>query len=365
MFYLSEFASKGEHFHLKLFGLQNHLNLFAVMRYLIFSLALIALTACQQEQKKTDQTTSTNNPDFTVQTTPDSELQYENLRLYPVVAEESFVDQQQVAADYKNLKEAIEDPKFRITEKKHNGRFSDRGAVNTLSAQNKSDETIYMMAGDVVTGGKQDRVIAMDLVIPARTIADIPVFCVEKGRWSYRDAEDNQEAAADKDKKVYAFTGYYNVASNDIRRTVKHTQSQDEVWKKVGEVTMINNASSQTNAYTGLETSEDFTQTRDSYLRFFQDKFAGKEKVIGMVAVSGSKVLGADLFGHPNLFQKQYEALLHSYVTEAITSGSEITFSAEQMEQYGERLWKDYQKSSASEDAKFSYEGVMIHFTDL
>ena len=332
------------------------------MRYLILTLAIFAFVSCQQEQKNKEQVT---NPEFSVQTTPEAELQHQNLRLYPIVAEESFVQNQQVAADYQNLKEAIERPGFRITEKKQNGRFTDRGAVNTLSAQNKTDETIYMMAGDVVTGGKQDRVIAMDLIIPARTITDIPVFCVEKGRWSYKDLEGNSAEKVEKNKKVFAFTGYYNVASNDIRRTVKNTQSQDEVWKKVGEVTMINNASSNTNAYSSLESSEDFTKTRDDYLRFFQDKFDQKENVIGIVAVSGSTILGTDIFGHPNLFKKQYEALLHSYVTEAITSGTEVNISQEKVDQHSKELWRNYQNPHTSKDKKFLYKDLMIHFTNL
>ena len=60
-----------------------------------------------------------------------------------------------------------------------------RGArVNTLVIENKGDVPIYVLAGTVVKGGNQDRQIAQDFLVAARTTVPIDAFCVEHGRWS-------------------------------------------------------------------------------------------------------------------------------------------------------------------------------------
>ena len=330
------------------------------MRYLFILTVLVMMTACQQEQA-----TNQNNPDpadFSVNTAENPELQLEKLRIYPIVAGAAYLAGAETGANFKNLQEAMLNERFRITEKKPYGRFNDAGAVNNLTIQNKSQDTVFIMSGDVVTGGKQDRVIAMDLVVPPRTITDIPVFCVEQGRWDLR--EDN-DRASENDKKIFAFTGYYNVASNDLRRTVKTTQDQGAVWEKVGELTATHNAANPTHAYSGLEKSDEFTRERDRYLQFFTGKFAENKEVIGMIAVSGEEILGADIFAHPNLFNKQYEVLLHSYITEAITDGKEVSMTSDELDAYTQKLKTNYQKDEASPESGYKYQNVMIHFADL
>jgi hypothetical protein len=234
--------------------------------------------------------------------------------------------------------------------------------VNSLTVQNKTEQAIFLMAGDVVQGGNQDRVVGEDQIIAAASITDIPVFCVEKGRWS----PHAQEEAGQADKKsIYAFRGYYNVAASEVRRSVKHSKNQNEVWEKVGKVTAINNASASTGTYAALENSDQFTQSRTSYLRFFSDKFEGQDNVIGMVAVSGDRVIGTDIFGHPGLFQKQYEALLHSYITEAISTGGAPEVSEQRANAYANSLQRTFKKQKDNPKYRFDYNGKMIHFTDL
>ena len=49
---------------------------------------------------------------------------------------------------------------------------------------NNSKRPLILLAGEIVTGGKQDRVIGKDRIIPAESDPiDLGVFCVEPGRW--------------------------------------------------------------------------------------------------------------------------------------------------------------------------------------
>jgi hypothetical protein len=84
---------------------------------------------------------------------------YENLRLYPVYAKESFTTEFKGVGKYMPLQEALQKGKVKITEK------SASGTVNNLSIENLSAETIIVICGDVVKGGKQDRIVQEDIVL--------------------------------------------------------------------------------------------------------------------------------------------------------------------------------------------------------
>ncbi len=253
-----------------------------------------------------------NNNGLALLTEANPEWQYENLRLYPVVAENAAG--QEGVQQLKTLAEGMETPGFRITELKQFGRTREH-SVNMLTVQNKSDQAILMLSGDVVVGGNQDRVIAQDQVVMPGTVRNVDVFCVEKGRWRYDDA-----GATQSEKNIYAFKGYYNVASPQVRQAVQRTGNQAEVWNAVAKVTSANAAESGTQAYTALETAGETKQKRDDYLRYFNGKLTDVPNVVGMVAVCGDRVLGIDVFGHPDLFKREYNSLLHGYVAEAATA---------------------------------------------
>jgi hypothetical protein len=346
----------------------------------LFAFILFFLFACTDDQDSAS--TSPNAPEISDQTelqaevSPNVELDYEKLRIYPITASEPFIVKHQLAANLKNLKEAIGIKGFRISEKKPYGRFDDAGAVNTLTVQNKSTDIVYLMAGDVVQGGKQDRILAIDLIVPPRTITDIPVFCVEPNRWHYVDPNDEDtpdlaiidDRQAQQNKKIFAFTGYYNVASNDLRKTMKQTNDQQAVWNKVGDLTSINHAESQTGTYANLENSVPYTKERNEYLAFFSDKFKHRNDVVGMIVVSGGKILGTDIFTHPDLFKKQYDVLIHSYITEAITNGKKVVISEETIKRYSNNLVQKFDQiedHKSEDEAAFRYNGQLIHFTDL
>ena len=59
------------------------------------------------------------------------------------------------------------------------------GRVNELSLVNDSSRPLLLLAGEIVTGGKQDRVVGKDRIIPAHSKpVALGVFCVEPHRWT-------------------------------------------------------------------------------------------------------------------------------------------------------------------------------------
>lgn len=276
------------------------------------SLFALFFAACQNDDASTTATQPSAKNGLTLLTEANPEWQYENLRLYPVLAEASAANN--TVKDLKTLSEAMKTPGFRVLERKQFGR-GDEAWYHGLTVQNKTQDTVLLMSGDVVTGGNQDRVMAYhDIVLPG-TVKNIEVFCVEAGRSHYYD-----ESASTVEKNVGAFKGYYNVASPQVRHAVQTSGNQHEVWAAVAKVTKANGAESSTSAYAALENATDQKSIRDAYLRFFDGKITNDSRVVGVVAVSGDRVLGVDIFGDADLFRRQFPALLHGYVAEAATA---------------------------------------------
>jgi|GEM_PF-531614 len=288
-------------------------NIILIMKKLLFSVVAFCIffTAC-----KNDNAAVSNAPQAGLKLVAEANpaWQYENLRLYPIVADAALLEGQANLSGLKTLAEGMSIPGFRITEQKQFGRSDDR-TYNLLTVQNKSQDTIFMLSGDVVTGGKQDRVIAQDQIVMPGTVRNMDVFCVEQGRWS-----SNDTLAAPAQQKLYAFSGYYSVASPKVRQAVQRTGSQQEVWAAVASVTKANGATSATSTYAALETANEQKNKRDAYLRFFDGKLDAEPQVVGMVAVCGDQILGVDIFGNSDLFRREYTSLLHGYVTEAATA---------------------------------------------
>ncbi|HXE86768.1 MAG TPA: DUF6569 family protein, partial [Hyphomicrobiaceae bacterium] len=68
---------------------------------------------------------------------------------------------------------------------------AETGQVNELKIENTGAEEVFIQAGDMVKGGRQDRVLTVSLLLPPRSgMIPIASFCVEPGRWSARGGED-------------------------------------------------------------------------------------------------------------------------------------------------------------------------------
>lgn len=297
------------------------------MKKLLSFLTLAMLLAACVNDASSPSKSAENESGLSFVTEANPEWQYENLRIYPIVADAAILEKHAVLQKMKTLAEGMKTPGFRITELKQFGRTREH-RVNSLTVQNKSDDIIFLMSGDVVTGGNQDRVIARDQVVMPGTVKNIEVFCVEKGRWQFND-----ETATENEKNIFAFKGYYNVASPQVRQAVQRTGNQGEVWNAVAKVTSANNAESGTGAYAALETANEAKAKRDAYLRYFDGKAANLPNIVGMVVVCGDRVLGVDIFGHPDLFRRKYDALLHGYVAEAATESCTLKLADKKAEQ--------------------------------
>src|SRR5438445_132522 len=83
---------------------------------------------------------------------------------------------------YRTLDEAVAAGTLEVTE------VSEGGSVPQLKVHNKDCQAVFLMAGEHLRGGKQNRVLNASILVAAQTDLPIPVSCVEHGRWGYRSS---------------------------------------------------------------------------------------------------------------------------------------------------------------------------------
>jgi hypothetical protein len=102
---------------------------------------------------------------------------FANLQITPLLAPSTGT------ADYLTLSEAQALGLAVVTE------VSESGSVPTLLLENTADQAVFLLDGEELIGAKQNRILNLTLLVPAKTTLEIPVSCVEQGRWSHRSKE--------------------------------------------------------------------------------------------------------------------------------------------------------------------------------
>lgn len=260
---------------------------------------------------------------------------YGNMRIYPVYANQNFTTAQKNVGKYTTLKDALDKKKVNITEKSSDGRSG--AEVNKLYIQNTSADTIVIIGGEVVQGGKQDRVIANDVIIPPKSgKIDLSVYCVEHGRWSPKSS-----GAAS-----YSFSKGENstVVNTKTRKAAAVERDQGKVWKEVQVVTDKNDAKSSTGAFTAMETKSDINNKLSAYKKYFKTILASDIHIIGMAVATGDSILGCDMFATHALLMEHADNLIASYATEVITTGKPVTVPFAKVKSYMDNILADETK---------------------
>ena len=223
-------------------------------------------------------------------------IQVESLTLLPIAA----VDPPKAGTDLLVLDEAM--PKKLVAIKEVDG-----GSVNNLSLTNKADKPLFLLAGEVILGGKQDRIIGSNTIIPAKTTQTVPVFCVEHGRWNGTTTECTSA----------------NALAHGRLRGHASFDTQQDVWNEVAEKNVARNATSSTDTYRAVAQQEasgslggDWKKKIDAALAKLPAE--DRANLVGFAVAVDGKVATIDRFSSPALFKKLQDKLVKSYITEAV-----------------------------------------------
>ena len=280
-------------------------------------------------------------------------VRYENLSVFPVVSRQSAD-----TASFATLDEGLSAGQVVITEggtdlirRSRDGQPiaipEVRGAsVNQLVLINRGSKPLVLLAGELVSGGKQDRIISKDRIVPPGA-APLPldVFCVEAARWS----------------NGAQFSAGKLMVHPSVREQAAITHQQDKVWEAVrggttaggaaGELPGSNGNGTQvgqtspsvavpltsrslsaviateapTQSYSKIYKSSKVGVPVDTFAEEVQKRFSREtaklkgEFVVGVVVAYGGEVAWSDIFASPSLFEGYWPKLLRSYVVEALT----------------------------------------------
>ena len=267
-----------------------------------------------------------------------------NLTVFPVVAAKSYDTH-----EFLTLDEGLRSGDVIVTEagqargliRRRPGHtlpiIPDRGAeVNRLVLVNNSTRPLLLLAGEIVTGGKQDRVIGKDRIVPPESDpVDLSVFCVEPGRW------------VGTSEKFDAKASIGLLASPVVRSKAMGAKDQQQVWDSVR---TSQRAMAQTVEVTGGVPAAAEVNGTTSYARVMDNKEVQKQvdavaapvehnyesvihqlrdkKAVGVVVAVNGDIVWADIFASTQLLQKYWPKLVRSYATEAVVTrakGGEAT----------------------------------------
>ena len=192
--------------------------------------------------------------------------------------------------------------------------------VNELALINNSDRPLILLAGEIVTGGKQDRVVGKDRIVPAHSApVALGVFCVEPHRWT----------------GVSASFGSLNssFAQPSVRRKAMAEQNQQEVWAEVqrsrdafaaavppAQAGALGSSSSYAVALENGGVQRQLDSITGAIERSYEKSLENlrAEKALGVVIAINGQLLWADVFASPALLQKYWPKLIRSYAAEAL-----------------------------------------------
>jgi hypothetical protein len=211
------------------------------------------------------------------------------------------------------LQEALEQKKVVVNETSN---------VNQLTVENLSPDTeVFLMTGDIVKGGKQDRAIAFDMILPPKSGA-IPIgsFCVESGRWRQRGAE----AAGEFGRSMNQVVG------KDLKNAINRDNDQHKVWDEVKKAqeklsknagTPVNAAESPSSLQLALENNT-LKDKLEAYKKALAKATEGKD-VIGVAFAVNGQLSGAEVYASSTLMARLWPKLLEAAATEALADFDE------------------------------------------
>ncbi|MDR2653591.1 MAG: hypothetical protein LBC68_15030 [Prevotellaceae bacterium] len=256
----------------------------------------------------------------------DSLYTHKNLTIFLIRGED------ELSRNYLTLEEAMEQKKITLHE---------TGSVGELSVDNNSSDYVFIMGGDIVKGGRQDRTISEDIVLaPGDKKVPLKSFCVEQSRWSGRGSES--EAVFSSSKQMLN-----NKALKVAARTEK---DQYKVWEEVADyqdkISEKMNAEVKSNASpTSLQLTLENDKIKSSiaeYVEALQSAFDGKNDVLGFAFCINGKISTVETFGNAALFKKLQKKLLEAAASEAFEQHDEkLKFEAPTL-----AMFKDFMEAA-------------------
>jgi hypothetical protein len=221
---------------------------------------------------------------------------FKKLTLFPLLKRTT------VTPAYLTLAEALAEGRLRVTE------VSNSGSVPELHVVNSSDRPVFLLDGEELIGAKQNRVVNLSILVPAKTELNIPVSCVEAGRWRYRTPEFGASPqamhASSRARKLSRVSGSLRFGAR--------TGDQRDVWAGLAEQASLMRVDSPTGAMSDMY--DQYATSIDEYVAAFQ----ASDDQVGALFAIGPRIYGFELFDAPATMRAYLEKLVRSYALDAL-----------------------------------------------
>ena len=260
----------------------------------------------------------------TIQPMLDGPFTHKNLSVYVLY----FEHRPPAETHYITLEEGVRDGTVTITEAK-------RETVGTLLITNRSEHPLFLQAGELVSGGKQDRVLRTSLVIPAKSMeVPIPSLCVERSRWS----------------GGRGFTALGKLAPSSVNAEAQ-VADQSGVWRNVGAYKSKARAvvakaggarESRTSSVNEELKSKEFEKLAEEYEKALRGVLNRFSHPVGLAAAVNGRIVSVDIYQSEALFRKLFRKLLNAAASEAaadVTDGRVQPPTARQVADFIAGAW--------------------------
>jgi hypothetical protein len=291
-------------------------------------------------------------------------IRHGSLTVFPVVAAKSYP-----TGEFMTLDEGLRSGDVVVTEagnvqgliRRHTTPIvrHDGAQVNRLVLVNNSKRPLLLLAGEVVSGGKQDRVIGKDRIVPAESDpVDLSVFCVEPGRWvatsEHFGASEAMYGGSVGGPVARARAPMAMMVQPSVRAKAMADKDQGQVWAEVRKqqaametvevsagAAPVATEIANTSSYAKVNENEDVKKQVDAVAKPIEQNYQSlirqlrDRNAVGVVVAVNGRIIWADVFASTELLEKYWPKLVRSYASEAVvTRAKEVEVGVSQAQAF-------------------------------
>jgi hypothetical protein len=215
-------------------------------------------------------------------------LDHDGLTIIPV-----HMDKVGDRTSYATLEDALRNGWILVSE-------VETGRVPQVQISNLSRRAIFLMGGEILTGCRQDRILAQDVLLaPGTKNLLVPVFCVERGRWAPASS---------------GFTSKQNLGTPALRAVAltKGAAAQSEIWDRIASENRKMGVASPTEAYQDAYEKDGNKAAILGIEKKMKEAPFLESDAVGVIIALGGQIVSVDVFANPDLFAKEWPKLLKS-----------------------------------------------------
>ena len=199
---------------------------------------------------------------------------------------------------FRTLSQAIADGSVEVVEQ-------EMATVPELVLQNRGTAMVFILEGEEIVGGRQNRIVGQSALIEPDSTVALPVNCVEQGRWNPTSARFSSGE-----------TAYYNLRKDRQRTARKDARGrlvadQSQIWEHIATRQQTLGVRSASSAMSDIYRAR--TNDLDTYERVFRYP----SDALGMVVALNGRLAGAEIFARRSLAGALWSKLIRSYALDA------------------------------------------------